>query len=224
MFNTFYNEIFESNRYIIFIFLIVITILTNYINQHILITEEHYYQFFQDQLDQEQVSRILQFQNKWSLVRYFFIPVFFLLKFSVVSLWLLTGIIFFGYKISFKRLFHVVMVAEIIWLLPAVFTIFWFSIIKPDFSLQEMNNFQFLSLIHFFDASGMEEWITFTLKSINIYVFIYVVLLAAGIHKLIRINFSKALKFTFLTFFFGYFLWIVIIDFITINLTLKRYA
>lgn len=218
MLRNLYNGIYESNRYAFFIFLVVITVLTTYVNQQILITEEHYHAYFQDQLEYNQVSQLLQLQQKWSPMRYVFIPVYFLLKFSLISLWIMAGVILFGYRVSFRPLFHTVMLAEVVWLLPAIFTMIWFGLFKPDFSLGEINDFQFLSLMHFFDAGAMDAWLKFTLKSMNLFVLIYVAVLAIGIGRLISIGFRKSLKFTSMIFLFGYFLWIIFVDFLTINL------
>ena len=112
---------------------------------------------------------LLQLKDRWAWVNYAILPIIYLLKFTLITLWLLSGAILFGYKASFKKIFQIVLAAEFVWLVPSFITIIWFGFIDTDYSLLDVQYFKPLSLLNFFEAVEVESWLIFPLQSLNLF-------------------------------------------------------
>ncbi|MCF6351897.1 MAG: hypothetical protein L3J06_02700 [Cyclobacteriaceae bacterium] len=100
------------NYNIFFYFLIIILGLVNYLLQNIILSDNVIFDHFGEQLSYERIEQMLNIQNKWAWVNYVLLPVLYLIKFSLLSMWILSGTILFGYKNTFKEIFQVVMVSD----------------------------------------------------------------------------------------------------------------
>jgi len=105
----------QSNRNL-FLLLILIVSLTLFISQNYILTNEVISEALQLQLSLDRIQQLLDFRDQWAWVNYVALPIIYLIKFGLVSLWILYGTVLFGYKVSFKDIFHVVLVAEFVWL------------------------------------------------------------------------------------------------------------
>ncbi|MFK7951387.1 MAG: hypothetical protein AB8B73_00970 [Ekhidna sp.] len=71
----------------------------------------------------ERIEQLLDFSKSWAWLNYALLPMIYLLKFTFITIWLLSGSILFGYKTSFKQIFHIVILAEFVWLIPSVLSL-----------------------------------------------------------------------------------------------------
>ncbi|MCP4458859.1 MAG: hypothetical protein GY816_12680 [Cytophagales bacterium] len=165
----------------------------------------------------ERIEQMLDLQNQWAWMNYVALPIIYLIKFGLVSLWVLCGTVLFGYKVSFKDIFHVVLVAEFVWLIPSFLSIIWFGFIDTDYSLIDIQYFQPLSLLNFFDVSSLDPWIVFPLKALNVFEVIYALVLTLGMRKVIKKDWMDSVRFTIPV--YGFVTWIVFITFLTLNMT-----
>ncbi|MBR10771.1 MAG: hypothetical protein CMP48_24205 [Rickettsiales bacterium] len=205
------------NKHFSFILFVFGLIFISLVIEKFLINENHYYEYYASQLSLNQIDSLINNQSKWSWVGYLLLPVIYLLKFSMLSIWILVGIIFFSYKTSFKKIFHLVIVSEFVFLIPAFIKVVWFGLIHTDFTLEELSYFTPLSVANLFDLQQLDPWWVYPLQSINLFELIYILVLAFGIRNLIKLDYSEALKFTIPVYGSGLIIWIVFVSFLTLN-------
>ncbi|WKV13455.1 hypothetical protein [Marivirga harenae] len=157
-------------------------------------------------------------QKKWAWLNYALMPVIYLIKFSLITFWILCGTIIAGFKISFKSIFKVVLVAEFVWLLPSFILIIWFGLFETSYTFSDVQYFAPLSLLNLFDASQLDSWLIFPLKSLNLFEVIYLLALALGIKKIMKKDYDSALKFTLPVYGSALVVWILFVTFLSINL------
>ena len=208
----------EWKKIYVYMLLVLLTSLSIYMSQTFLVTDQLIEDHLITQLSIERIEQLLDFRDQWAWVNYAILPIIYLLKFTFITLWLLCGIILFGYKTSFKKIFQVVLVAEFVWIIPSILTIIWFGLIDTDYTLLDVQYFQPLSLLNLFDPENVESWLIFPLKSLNIFEVIYMLVLAIGIKKVIQKDYNTSLTFVVPVYGLGLVTWIVFITFLSINL------
>ena len=171
------------------------------------------------QLDKQQILDVFEMHNKWSWISYAIIPLIFLIKFTLITLWILSATILFGYKNTFKEIFRVVIIAEFIWLIPSIITLIWFGLINTNYTLVDIQYFKPLSLLNLFDSQEVENWLIFPLQSLNLFEIAYMFVLAIGIKRILKKDYIEALNFTIPVYGSALVTWIVFITFLSINLT-----
>lgn len=201
----------------LFLILVLSLVLFSLVLQEFFITDDHYFEFYGNQLSFERIEGLIEFKSKWSWVGYVLLPIIYLIKFSLLSIWILVGIIFFGYKTSFKKILQLVIVSEFVFLIPAFIKVFWFGLIHTNFTLQELSYFTPLSLANLFNMERLEPWWVYPLQSINLFELIYLLVLGFGVRNLIKQDYAEALKFTIPVYGSGLVIWIVFVSFLTLN-------
>ncbi|MEM6736005.1 MAG: hypothetical protein AAGC64_05375 [Bacteroidota bacterium] len=117
-------------------------------------------------------------------VQYLSVPIFLAWKWTWTTLTLWIGCFMFGYRIHFNQLWKMVMLAEIIFFLPEIAKVIWFSLFSIDPNYNDYLAFYPFSLINFFDYSQIApKWI-YPLKSINLFEMLYWSVLILGIYFL----------------------------------------
>lgn len=208
-----------KNKYlIIFIIIVLCSGLLNFIVRSQVITENILIEYFQDHMSYKKVVDLLNSNKEWGWLNYVFIPLFYIVKFGIISFWLLCGTILFDYKIKFNSIFKTVLLAEFVWLLPTVILIIWFWLIESSYTFNDVQYFAPLSLLSIFDASQLDSWLIFPLKSLNLFEVIYLLVLALGIKKIMKKDYDSALKFTLPVYGSALVVWILFVTFLSINL------
>lgn len=199
--------------------LILLIILIASLHQNILLTNDLIIDHWENQLSIAQINDILEVRDSWSWANYIIVPFILIIKFYLITLWLINATILFGYKNTFKEIFRIVIIAEFIWLIPSFITLIWFGFIDTDYSLLEVQYFKPLSLLNFFEASEIEGWLIFPLQSLNLFEIAYMFVLAIGIKRVLNKGYMEALNFTVPVYGSALVIWIVFITFLSINLT-----
>lgn len=200
--------------------IILATAIFHYCINEIIVNNEIFASYLSEQLSIKKVEQLLSFRNKWSWLNYIlFIPIIYIFKFTLVTLWILCATILFGYKNTFKEIFHVVIIAEFVWLIPSFFTLIWFGFVDTDYSLVDVQYFKPLSLLNFFNTSEIESWLIFPLQSLNLFEIVYMFVLAIGFKRILKKDYMEALNFTIPVYGSALITWVVFITFLSINLT-----
>lgn len=209
--------VYGQNKTLLFLLLILCFAFFIFISEEFLISDNLYYEHYGSQLSFERIESLIKFRDQWKWVFYAILPLLYVLKFAILSTWILIGIIFFGYRVSFKKIFQVVIVAEFVFLLPAFIKIIWFGFIHTAYTLTDLSYFTPLSLTNLFDFSTLDPWWVYPLQSLNVFEIIYVLILAIGIKKIIKKDYGESLKFTVPVYGSGLLIWIIFITFLTLN-------
>jgi hypothetical protein len=171
-------------------------------------------------LSYDEITKVLKLKDKWAFLNYIVIPLIYLLKFFSLSMWIVTGVILVGYKVSFKRVFHACILAEFVLLIPSVIGLFWFGFSKVDYSLVEVQQFQPFSLISLINSKDIAPWLVYPLQSFSLFQLVYIFVLAYGLQYAINRNYVSTLSITLPVYVIGICIWLTFITFLTINYSL----
>jgi hypothetical protein len=200
-----------------FLFISISALTFMYLAQEFMLTEDMYYQTLGEQMTMERIEEYMSQQKKYQWVGYLFIPLVYLIKFSLISLCLITGTLLADIKISFKQVFGIVVFAEIVFLIPTAIRVVWFGFIDTDFTLAELSSFMPLSLANLFDVSKLEIWWVYPFQLANLFEVIYWLLLAYGLHLHTQREYERMLRLVLSSYGSGLLLWVVVVMFLNVN-------
>ena len=143
-----------------------------------------------------------------STLQYLSIPIYYLWKFTVTSFVLWVGCFMFGYKITYSKLWKIVLIGETIFLLPDFLKTGWFMLVETDPSYWDIKAFYPLSLMNFFDYQIIETRWHYPLKSINLFEVIYWLILVHLIHIVAKKKISYAYNIVFSSYVLFFFVWL----------------
>lgn len=207
----------SPDKTLYFVFLCLLSGVVTYAFKSLVITEDLYFTFFGDQLSYEQISEIIYTNRKWEWLSYAIIPFYYLVKIFLAGVCIYIGTIIAGTGISFKKIFQVALLAEGIFLVPAVLKLCWFIFIQTDYTLSDIQFFYPLSALNFFDPGSLEAWLIYPLQAVNIFEFLYLLILAYGLFLIRKNSYLKMLGLIACAYGTGLFIWLVSIMFLTIN-------
>lgn len=202
-----------------FILYTLLSIAIIFVSNQILISEDLYYDFFSQQMSFERITEFIDISKRLEWIIYVIIPIYLLLKFFIVASCLSVGVLLFGYHIDFKKLFHIAMFADIIFIVPPIIKIFWFGIVFTDYSLADIQYFFPLSALNLINPNQVESWLLYPLQMLNIFELLYWLALALGLRNVLQEPFLKMVVLVLSSYGLSLLLWVIFITFITINLS-----
>jgi len=163
--------------------LVLLILFLNFSSRNILISDILYFNSFAEQLSYEQIQDLLANGEKWAWLGYAFIPIIYAIKCSLVAFCLSIGLFFVTDRFEFKKLFGVAVVAEFVFLIPAVGKLLWFLFVQTDYTLEDLQLFYPLSALSIFDYHAVQPWLLYPLQVLNVFELIYWVVLAFGVAR-----------------------------------------
>jgi hypothetical protein len=147
------------------------------------------------------------------------IPVVYLLKLSLVTLCVYIGILLLNIKsLNWSKVFGAVVVADMIFLVPAVIKMVWFTF-QADYTLEDVQYFLPGSMLNIFEPKQLEQWLIYPIQSVNIWELLFFIALAFGLKKYLDGDFSRSMGLVVSTYGVGLVVWIVFVTFLTLNFT-----
>jgi hypothetical protein len=190
-----------------------------WLSKSTLINEVVFYNTYSEQLSYERSMELFEGLKKYSWIGYALIPVVLLIKFSLISIIIYSGIYFCDLheKISLRKVFGVVIASEIVFLLASLAKFLWFCFFAGNYDLNDMNFFYPLSLGNLFSQSEVDKIWIFPLQILNIFQIIYILLLSYGLYVQTGIQQAKAEKAVLVSYLPGLVIWVTLIMFLTIG-------
>jgi hypothetical protein len=186
--------------------------------------ERLYLESLLNYLSDHQIKRYVYFQNKWQWVSYAVIPLFLLIKATIIASILYVGAFFYSKaKVTFKSLFHAVVKAEFVFLAVGIAKIIWFYFFQTSYTLEDLQYFYPLSALNIVGYEGLDAWFIYPLQILNLFELVYWLVLAFFIGKLAFTEKEKGkpmdlgLKIVASSYGSALLLWVVIIMFFTLN-------
>lgn len=205
--------------FLVTLFLGVFTLLF----KHFLNTQELIYNFYSEQLAQEQVEKLIQSQEKWAWLGYAVIPLLVLIRSSLVAMCLSVGHFLYNINatksIKFKHFLRIALLGEFVLLLVGLFKFGYFYFIKTEFTLQDMQQYYPLSYINFLNIDNLQPWLIYPLQTINLFEIGYFFVLVIGLQKLIKSSFYKSFEMVAFSYGTGLLIWLGLVMFLTLNIT-----
>lgn len=193
-------------------------ILITEITKSVLNLDKLIYSSLSEQLTTKQIEKFFEIQQKWKLLGSAFIPIFLLLKITIISSILYVGTFFFSKKeLSYKILRDIVINIEFIFLLMPVCKIIWFYFFKTNYTLEDIQYFYPLSALNIVGYEGLEPWFIYPFQTLNLFELTYWLILAYYIGKATQTNMDNGLKIVASSYGSALLLWVVTIMFFTLN-------
>ncbi len=192
---------------------LILTLSLNYL----LVSDNLIFNEYSSQLSFERITELIESNKKYKYITFLLVPLIYLIKFSSVALFLTIGNFFLKDKLEFKKIFKVVIICEIVFLIPIIIKIFWFLFVQTDYSLGNLKSFSPLSLINFFELDKIEKWVRYPLRLFNIFEIIYCFFLAFNLKDALSISLQNAFLVVITSYGSAILLWVVFITFLSLN-------
>ncbi|WP_424963336.1 hypothetical protein [Ekhidna sp.] len=141
-------------------------------------------------------------------IQYLSVPIFLAWKWSWTTLTLWIGCFMFGYRIHFNQLWKMVMLAEIVFFLPEIAKVLWFTLFYTDPDYNDYMAFYPFSLINLVDYTQIAPKWHYPLKSINLFEVLYWPVLVLGIYFLSGKKLKYSAYIVFSTYVLFFFVWL----------------
>ncbi|MFM7428511.1 MAG: hypothetical protein ACKO1F_01285, partial [Flammeovirgaceae bacterium] len=171
-----------------------------------------------EQLTYNRIQTLLDESKKWRWFSYILIPIIYFLKFSLVTICLLTGLFFWNIDIRISRIFLLVMLSEFIFFIPVFLKVIWFSFFVEHYNLQDIQMFSPFTLLSLFDTHEVEPWLTYPMRLINLFELAYILLLSKLLSREINYKIEKGIFIVLSSYGTGVLIWTILITFMTLNL------
>lgn len=211
----------RKNNFKLYLILFFLFSLITLISNYLLNVNKLVFNFYSEQLAQEQIEKLLESQEKWAWVGYAIIPLLILIRSSLVALCLSVGVFFYEMerKIPFKNFFRIALVGEFVLVLVGYFKLGYFYFIKTDYTLQDLQQYYPLSYINFLDLEKIQPWLVYPLQTINLFEIAYFFVLVYALWKLLKNNYVKSLEIVSVSYGGGLLIWLGLVMFLTLNMT-----
>lgn len=142
-------------------------------------------------------------------IQYLSVPLFLAWKWTWTTLTLWIGCFMFGYRLHFNQLWKMVMLAEVVFFLPDIAKLLWFTTFFSDPDYNDYMAFYPFSLINLVDYTQIApNWI-YPLKSINIFELVYWPVLTFGIYFLSGKKLKISAYIVLSTYVLFFFIWLI---------------
>ena len=140
----------------LFIINFILSLLAVIFLKNVLNVDDLVYNFYSEQITQEQLDKFIENKKRWEWVGYVILPILILIRTSLVTLCLNIGLFFYDTenKIKFKQLFRIALLGEFVLVLVGFVKLLYFLFIKTDYTLQDIQQFYPLSYINFLDIGN----------------------------------------------------------------------
>lgn len=203
----------DYNNIIIFFIFCSIYLAISVIERKMVYTSEAYYASFGEQLEYSRIQEMLGIQNKFEPLIFILIPILFLFKLTMVYFSIYTYLFLNKINISFKTLITSILYGELIFIFLSFFRLIWFVVIKDNYTVLDVTYFSPLSLLSIFKVSENYEWLSYALKTVNIFELIYIIVISYCISVNSEYRFINAFVFVAKSYGFGLLMWVLIVTF-----------
>lgn len=173
------KSFFAADKRLLFLLLCLATLLLLYIKITFIENETAAFEFLQDR-PEGMVLRML------SALKFISVPFVYAWKFTVIAFVIWVGCFMFGYRVTYRQCWGVVIGAEFIFLIPEILKIIWFMVVQTDPTYNDISAFYPFSLMHFFDINAIDKRWAYPLRALNLFEIVYWYLLAEGIQHYAR--------------------------------------
>jgi hypothetical protein len=208
-----------KNNIFYYLTLTVLSLLLSSLTKELLNTDKLIVNSLAEQLTNEQIQTFLNIREKWEWVNYVLLPILLLLKTSIIAIILDVGCFFFGKEIKYKKLFSIVVKAELVFLLVIVFKTAWFYFFQTAYNLEDLQYFYPLSALNIIGYEGLQPWFIYPFQVLNLFELAYWFILAYLIGKEINDTTEKGLSIVASSYGVSLLIWVVGVMFFTLNMS-----
>lgn len=213
---SFNKEEFNFNILIYFIFIAILYILISLYTNHFILTISLYHNSFDSQLSYSRINELFSNRYRWEWVALAVLPLILLIRISFTSACLAIGCFLQDFRLSFKNIFRISLVAEICLAVGMIVRITWLTF-TPATTLTDIQYFSPLSLAQLLGPKSIPKYLLYLCQTINVFEIAYWVVLAFGLVAFLQKPFSKMFKLVISSYGVGLLLWIIFVSYLTVT-------
>ncbi len=198
----FREEWFHFNSILFFLLLCIITVALLMMKKNFVIDGLVAFEILNDRGESGIINLLFNLQ-------YLSVPVFYLWKITLTTIFIWISSFFFGYRLLFNQLWKLVMLMELVLLLPEILKIIWFIGDTTNIEYWEIKAFYPFSILSVLNFEEISERWHYPLKALNIFEVMYWLLLLFGIHSLANKKFKIARWIVITGYIIPFFLWLI---------------
>jgi phage-related holin len=211
---------FINENYQLFFVLCFLSLLVGEASKYFLDTNALLYASLSEKLTPKQMETMFTKDVKWLILGYLVIPVFYFLKTHFIAGVLGLGTIVFNKEVSHKKLWNIVLKAEMIFIVVIIAKTVWFLFFKTSYTFEELQGFYPLSLVNLISPDSLEPWYVYPLQVANAFELLYWVILALMLNRILNeTKTSTGFKIVAASYGPALLIWVVGVMFFTLNIT-----
>ena len=205
----------------------VLTLLIGNLLNFLLNLDELYVYSIHKKITSNLIDEYLSNYNKLKWFSYVIIPLFLLVKTTLIASIIYIGAFFYSkVKVTFKQLFNAIVKAEFVFLGVGILKIIWFYFFQTNYTLEDLQYFYPLSALNIVGYKGIDAWFIYPLQTLNLFELAYWLLLSFYVGKIASPTKNKeenkypidfGLKIVASSYGSALLLWIVVVMFFTLN-------
>ncbi len=211
-----YHSFFSFDKRIFFLFLCIAYAGLLFINKELILLDSLYFEALGEQLAYERIEKMLSNQKENAWISFCIIPFFLLFKLFIISISIATGLLLANYKLSFKKIFQIVLIADAIFIIPKAIQTTYFLFAK-NYTLRDVSGFDFWSVLALIGKDNVPFWLSYPLRTLNIFEISYWFILAFGFTLVIKRAYNE--MFTIIISSYGTLtlIWIIFVVFLQVS-------
>jgi hypothetical protein len=204
------HSYFKINIWLILGIITGVYFISLFLEFNYVFTDEFYMNSLSETNTPESVNSIIKQAREDQWLNYPISLLIILVPALLISGILYIGIIFKEYEVKFKKVFKIVLAAQIIFALNYLVSILLriTHVLKSNL-WNVNNNYSYQSALVFFKDTELPFYAKYALQMINVTELIFILFLSLGISYLLEIKFSKSLSFVALYYGAAIILWII---------------
>jgi|AntRauTorcE11897_2_1112592.scaffolds.fasta_scaffold00117_20 hypothetical protein len=210
----------EVSIWLIFGVTLLIYLSFAWVTQEFIYSDSLYYRSYSGTLTNETIEGILGFQSRFWWTGYAIAPIVLLLKFLFTSICISVGAMFTVTDIKFKDIFKTAMLAEGVFIIAQVIFMISLYVHLDDITLQNTAGYFPLSALSFIGIENVNaQWAIYPLQTINLFEVMYITVISWLLSKQWKPDFTETLNVVIPSYGLGLLLWIVLVAFLTLQIS-----
>lgn len=164
---------FGINKIILFVLICLLTFVLLYVKKNFIIDEIAAFRFMD-------MNKRMAFDLQ-SGIQLVSIPIVYAWKFSLIAFSIWVGSFLWGYRVTYKQCWSIVMISELIFFVPEIIKVLWFLFIDTDYNYWDVQSFYPLSYMNFFSYEEVAKKYWYPNMSINVFEILYWIILTYGV-------------------------------------------
>ncbi len=212
------NRILNYNAIFLFLVISLFYIVLNYLNNLWLLNDQFYYRLLDGSSTNNEIDKFIHDRSSLAWVQYLLIPVVLLVKIAIVAAAVFGSMILYNKHASFRSVFKVALLAEIIVIFASIWRLTYF-VVKGDVSVLDLQYYYPLSLGQIFEPTVVPPYLIYPLQIINLFEFLYFLVLSSGLAFLLNDKLTHGIKIVLSGYGVCLLLWMLIVVFIQLQIT-----
>ncbi|UCH14722.1 MAG: hypothetical protein JSV22_01865 [Bacteroidales bacterium] len=205
----------QADKCLVFILFSSVLIVNALILNKVIISDTIYFNTYSDLLEPGRISELINNRSKYEWIGYLLIPALLLVKLFFITLSIEIGLILKEYKLSVKQIFHVVLMAESVFIIGQMIRIITLFLFDLN-TLVDIYNYYPLSILNLVNTGSIDTWLIYPLKLANVFTITYFFVLAYGLSLVLKSRPVRMLYFSISTYGLCLLIWIMLIMFLNV--------